>query len=215
MPSLIRVPDAVTPLDACSVRAVDPARVAAARERLLPLEEAGALADALEQCELCVPLEADGFFRVLAEIRPAQQQRVGDTAGLPVGHQPGLVALGRRKLFEVHAATGSAIAQEALVRIAALFKIEVEINGLFLARFERELDLLPALADDSGLEVSALGGAPGVRSKRWSGRGDLSGQALDDANNAELLHALGPFVDRRARYRRGDRKNGGFRFRAR
>jgi transposase len=35
----------------------------------------------------------------------------------------------RRKLFDVHAATGSAIAKEALERIAGLFKIEAEING--------------------------------------------------------------------------------------
>lgn len=47
------------------------------------------------------------------------------------------------------------------------------------------------VAEDSGLEVEALGGAPGVRSKRWSGREDLDGIALDAANNAHLLQALG------------------------
>ena len=50
---------------------------------------------------------------------------------------------------------------------------------------------IPTVADDSGIEVSALRGQPGVRSKRWSGRTDLSGQALDDANNATLLDAWG------------------------
>lgn len=59
---------------------------------------------------------------------------------------------------------------------------------------------IPTVADDSGLEVAVLGGRPGVRSKRWSGRSDLSGQALDDANNAALVAALRSRTDRRARY---------------
>lgn len=59
---------------------------------------------------------------------------------------------------------------------------------------------LPVLADDSGLEVLALGGRPGVRSKRWSERTDLSGQALDDANNAKLMRELSTVGDRSARY---------------
>lgn len=46
------------------------------------------------------------------------------------------------------------------------------------------------LADDSGLAVDALNGGPGVRSKRWSGREDLDGLALDEANNALLIHTL-------------------------
>lgn len=75
-----------------------------------------------------------------------------------------------------------------------------EENAVAKARYFHEKSGLPTFADDSGLEVLALGGAPGVRSRRWSGRTDLVGQALDDANNAELLRALGPSGDRRARY---------------
>ena len=56
------------------------------------------------------------------------------------------------------------------------------------------------VADDSGLEVIALGGEPGVRSKRWSRRADLDGPALDAANNALLLTRLRGEGDRRARF---------------
>ena len=56
------------------------------------------------------------------------------------------------------------------------------------------------MADDSGLSVAALGGAPGVWSKRFSGRNDLSGQALDDANNAKLLSELSGADNRSAKY---------------
>jgi XTP/dITP diphosphohydrolase len=57
---------------------------------------------------------------------------------------------------------------------------------------------LPALADDSGLEVDALGGAPGVRSARFAGP-----EASDQANNARLLHVLRDVPDdrRSARFR--------------
>lgn len=61
---------------------------------------------------------------------------------------------------------------------------------------------LPTLADDSGLEVFSLGGLPGVRSKRFAGI-EGSGDAVDAANNAELLRRLAgaPDAKRAARYR--------------
>ena len=76
-----------------------------------------------------------------------------------------------------------------------------EENALAKARhfFER-VGRRPTVADDSGLEVLALGGRPGVRTKRWSGRSDLSGRALDAANNAKMLSELAGVADRRARY---------------
>ncbi|MFN2398097.1 MAG: RdgB/HAM1 family non-canonical purine NTP pyrophosphatase [Gemmatimonadaceae bacterium] len=58
----------------------------------------------------------------------------------------------------------------------------------------------PTIADDSGLEAVALGGAPGVHSKRWSGHAHLEGRALDNANNEALLAELQDMTDRRARY---------------
>ncbi len=56
------------------------------------------------------------------------------------------------------------------------------------------------LAEDSGIVVDALGGAPGVRSRRWGWAPGLEGEALDAANNRRLLAALEGASDRRARY---------------
>jgi XTP/dITP diphosphohydrolase len=76
-----------------------------------------------------------------------------------------------------------------------------EENALAKARyFHARSGGLPTVADDSGLEVLALGGRPGVHSKRWSGRRDLEGRALDTVNNAALLDALRDTADRRARF---------------
>ena len=50
---------------------------------------------------------------------------------------------------------------------------------------------LPTVADDSGLEVDALGGAPGVRSKRFAPVEGLTGHKLDQANNNYLVERLG------------------------
>jgi XTP/dITP diphosphohydrolase len=68
-------------------------------------------------------------------------------------------------------------------------------NALAKARHAAVHSGLPALADDSGLCVAALGGAPGVHSARFSGP-----NAGDDSNNAELLRRLQGEADRRAHY---------------
>lgn len=60
-----------------------------------------------------------------------------------------------------------------------------EDNALIKARATARATGLPAIADDSGLEVDALGGAPGVRSARYAGE-----DATDADNNAKLLAEL-------------------------
>jgi XTP/dITP diphosphohydrolase len=70
-------------------------------------------------------------------------------------------------------------------------------NALLKARHAARRTGSVTLADDSGLEVDALGGAPGVNSARYAGPG-----ADADANTAKLLAALAPLHGpRRARYR--------------
>jgi XTP/dITP diphosphohydrolase len=76
-----------------------------------------------------------------------------------------------------------------------------EQNALSKARYFYEVSGgIPTVADDSGLEVAALGGQPGVRSKRWSGRHDLTGVELDAENNRTLLTSLDGMADTSARY---------------
>ena len=58
-------------------------------------------------------------------------------------------------------------------------------NALLKARHAAQASALPALADDSGLCVPALGGAPGLQSARYAG-----GHGDSAANNARLLQAL-------------------------
>ena len=60
-----------------------------------------------------------------------------------------------------------------------------ETNAAIKARFGVRRSGLPTLADDSGLEVDALGGGPGVRTRRYAGV-----LATDADNNARLLEAL-------------------------
>ena len=72
-----------------------------------------------------------------------------------------------------------------------------ETNARIKARFGARLTGLPTIADDSGLEVDALDGGPGVRTRRYAGP-----SASDRDNNAKLLAALDglPPERRGARY---------------
>ena len=76
-----------------------------------------------------------------------------------------------------------------------------EANALIKARAAAEATGLPALADDSGLEVDALGGAPGVRSARYAADEDPDTTG-DRANNARLVRELDgvPHDQRTARF---------------
>ena len=69
-------------------------------------------------------------------------------------------------------------------------------NALAKARHVSRESGLPALADDSGICVEALGGAPGVQSARYAGDSPKS----DRRNNDKLLHDMQGVTDRRAHY---------------
>ena len=73
----------------------------------------------------------------------------------------------------------------------------LEANALQKAQYIYDHYQMDVFADDSGLEVDALGGAPGVYSARYAG-----GEGHDsEANMAKLLHELGENNNRKARFR--------------
>lgn len=78
-----------------------------------------------------------------------------------------------------------------VVEDGATFEENAYKKALWTARFLG----FPALADDSGLEVEALGGAPGVHSARYAGP-----NASDEENNAKLLSGLQGVENRKARF---------------
>lgn len=73
-------------------------------------------------------------------------------------------------------------------------------NALAKARHASRLTGLPALADDSGVCVHALGGEPGVQSARYAAAGVLDRETQDRLNNEKLLQALAGAGDRSAHY---------------
>ena len=108
-----------------------------------------------------------------------------------------LEAAGHEVVFPDDAGIYESAEEEAL-EVADSF----QANARHKAEYFAKRTGLPTVADDSGLEVLSLGGAPGVRSKRWAGAGGSPTQ-VDQANNAELLRRLrgASEIRRRARYR--------------
>lgn len=105
------------------------------------------------------------------------------------------------KLTEIKAILGSVFDEILSMREAGIEHETVEDGNTFMENAEKkareiaEISGCPALADDSGLCVDALGGAPGIFSARFSGvHGD------DKANNRLLLQKLQGVEDRSAHY---------------
>lgn len=74
--------------------------------------------------------------------------------------------------------------------------ITFQENALIKARYVYEMYHLNCLSDDSGLEVAALNGAPGVFSARYAGN-----NATDSTNVLKLLQELGNSLNRKARFK--------------
>jgi XTP/dITP diphosphohydrolase len=87
-------------------------------------------------------------------------------------------------------------AEEATIEIFDTFEDNARAKARYFASRHPGRVIL---AEDSGLEVAALRGAPGVHSKRWA-KSAAVGVKLDDANNAALAFAMRGVGDRRARY---------------
>ncbi|TRX73594.1 RdgB/HAM1 family non-canonical purine NTP pyrophosphatase [Pseudomonas mangiferae] len=97
------------------------------------------------------------------------------------------------KLKELQAMLGARVTLRSVGEFSQVEPEETGLsfveNAILKARNAARLSGLPALADDSGLAVDALGGAPGIYSARYAdGQGDA-------ANNAKLLAALADVPD--------------------
>jgi XTP/dITP diphosphohydrolase len=108
-----------------------------------------------------------------------------------------LEAAGHEVIFPEDLSLGETSAED-LLESSDSFQTNARSKAEHFAR----LSGFPTVADDSGLEVLSLGGAPGVRSKRWAGASGTPAQ-VDAANNTELVRRLrgAPEIKRRARYR--------------
>lgn len=103
--------------------------------------------------------------------------------------------------FASESLTDCGIAEDAAEDAIEIYETFADNAEAKARHFAARLPGRVVLAEDSGLAVDALGGAPGVHSKRWSGSA-ARGAALDAANNAALQRALAESADgtRGARY---------------
>ena len=110
-----------------------------------------------------------------------------------------------RELSELLAPLGIEIIPQAQLGIADAEEPHVTFveNAIAKARHASRQARLPALADDSGMCVAALGGEPGVHSARFAGEplnSDADRQGQDERNNQTLISLLKDKEDRRAHY---------------
>jgi XTP/dITP diphosphohydrolase len=102
-----------------------------------------------------------------------------------------------RELGEVLAPLGVTLKSQSQFNVPEVAENGLSFveNAIIKARAATRYTGLPAIADDSGLEVDYLNGAPGIHSARYSGAGD-------EANNARLMQELGdtPQAQRSARF---------------
>ncbi len=125
-----------------------------------------------------------------------------------------LASRNRHKLLEIRAMLGRGVECISMGDIGDVPELE-ELENSFEGNARSKAEQLASwiqerggaaegwvLADDSGLEVDGLGGAPGVRSARFAAE-DGEGNASDEANNSKLLRLLEGCseVERRARFR--------------
>ncbi len=119
------------------------------------------------------------------------------SAGIRPLHRVLLATANQGKLAELRALLPDSVAVLGLADVAAYQALpetgaDFESNALLKARQAAAETGIVSLADDSGLEVAALNGMPGVLSARWSGaHGD------DAANNSLLLAQIGDVPDER------------------
>jgi XTP/dITP diphosphohydrolase len=106
-----------------------------------------------------------------------------------------------REIESMLAPLGCEVLTQAALGIADAQEPHVTFleNALAKARHAAGLARLPALADDSGVCVPALGGEPGVHSARYAGNA-ASREERDARNNDKLIAALASCADRRAYY---------------